>query len=447
MHITLDTSLLIEENIGPNGLSRTQIENPELESTFIKVNEDIKNKKYGFINLLEDKDLLKDCKKVFEEISWAKRMIVVGIGGSDLGGRMLKQGLETENPPMEVIFTGDTTDPLVYNQLLKNIDPDQTVIVVVSKSGSTTETAVGYLVFKEFFKEKIGTKWYKHFVFITDEKDGILRAEASTLGITTLPIPADVGGRFSVLSAVGLLPALAMGINIGNLLAGANVFTQLLVSTPTNRNAAWQIALFQYLYQKEKGINTVVIIPYIAKLELFAVWFRQLWAESLGKDGKGILPIKAIGPADQHSQVQFYNQGTWLSTFLFISQRLYPGEITVVNSEIEELKYLNNTDLDDIIKAECEATRYSLASSGRPSAHLEIETLDEIHLGVLIVLFELAVVYLAELLKVNAFDQPGVEAGKEYMYGLLGRKGFEDKAKEIEDKKNGQVKRVVTYQS
>ncbi|NMC36351.1 glucose-6-phosphate isomerase, partial [Candidatus Beckwithbacteria bacterium] len=335
-------------------------------------------------------------------------------------------------------------DPQQYHQLLRYIDPKKCVVNVISKSGSTTETAAAYAFFKTYFSEKLGQDWTKHFVFTTDQKEGILRAEADKLGIITLPVPDDVGGRFSVLSAVGLFPALAMGINVTELLTGAKQLVDNLSKDP-NQNPAWQIALSQYLFQKEKGINTVVLMPYIWRMELFANWFRQLWAESLGKEGRGVLPIKAVGPADQHSQVQFYNQGKWLNTFLFITAKNYQHDSEISISDTPELAYLDKTKLSTIIKAECEATRYSLANNDRPSACIEIEQLDTKHLGALILFFELSVVYFGALLEINPFDQPGVEFGKQYMYGLLGRKGFEDKAKEIEKKKQSISKNVINF--
>ncbi len=295
-------------------------------------------------------------------------------------------------------------------------------------------------------QSNFGEHWHEHFIFTTDEQEGILRAEANTYGVITLPIPKEVGGRFSVLTAVRLFPALAMGIDIDKLTIGAQEFMEKLSKSGPEDNMAWQIARTQYMYQQERGINTVVLMPYVMKLEVFATWFRQLWAESLGKNGKGILPIKAVGPADQHSQVQFYNQGKWLSTFVFIAARSYHHNSTLKIHDIEELAYLNEVELERIIKVECDATRYSLANNGRPSITIEINDLDESHLGALIVLFEVAVVYLAELLEVNAFDQPGVEAGKQYMYGLLGKQGFEDKAQEIESKKKQATGRTIEYQ-
>jgi len=428
--LSLDKSFLFTNKIGKNGINPKDLNN--YLDIFNKINKNAKQNQYGFINIVQNEDIIKKCSIAYSKIKWAKYMIVLGIGGSDLGARMLQESLQIENPPMKVLFGGDTTDPYQYHELTKQIKTEETVIVVVSKSGSTIETACGYLYFKQLFQKKHVTTWAKHFVFITDSKEGIMFSEGKKNNILMLPVPDDVGGRFSVLSAVGLFPALAMGINIKNLVKAANTNFDLMLEQESSQNTAWQIALLQYQYQILKNIDLVVLMPYLFRMELFGNWFRQLWAESLGKEGRGILPIKAVGPKDQHSQVQFYNQGKWLSTFMFIGAVKYDYDLSLASQDDEELKYLDGKSLNNVIRAECTATRVSLAKNGRPSVYLEIDKLNESSLGELISMFELSVVYLAELLDINAFDQPGVEAGKQYMYGLLGKRGFEDKAKEIE---------------
>ena len=325
MHISFDSSLLLAENVGDHGLNQETLNSSECNATFTKISSQFQQDFYPFITMLAEESIISECRRVFSSISWAKQLVVLGIGGSDLGGRMLQQALQTHNPPMAVLFAGDTTDPEEYHQLLKQINFKECVVNVISKSGSTTETAVGYLYLKELFKKELGDKWTKHFIFTTDTKEGILRLEADSHHITTLPVPEGVGGRYSVFSAVGLFPALAMGIDIEKLSKGAREFSQKLNNMPVEENMAWQLALSQYLFQTQKGVNTVVLMPYIWRMELFAVWFRQLWAESLGKNGKGILPIKAMGPTDQHSQVQFYNEGMWLSTFILYHRQKLPA--------------------------------------------------------------------------------------------------------------------------
>lgn len=427
--LTLDTSFLLSNKIGSNGINTDNLKTHQDKLDII--NGKVKLGDYGFVNIVKNDDIIKECRQIYGQICWAKYMIVLGIGGSDLGSRMLQDSLQVEKPPMKVLFGGDTTDPQQYYDLTKAVKLEETVVVVVSKSGSTIETACGYLYFKNLFQNNIVQDWAKHFVFITDSKQGIMFDEGKKLNIPMLPVPDDVGGRYSVLSAVGLFPALAMGIDIDRLVSSANKYFQKSVDQSANDNISWQVAISQYQFQQQKIIDLVVLMPYIARLELFGNWFRQLWAESLGKDGKGILPIKAMGPKDQHSQIQFYNQGKWLSSFIFIAAKKYAHDFFMVSKDDEALSYLDGKSMNEIVRAECLATRVSLAKNGRPSLYLEINELNEISIGELIAMFELSVVYLAEILGINAFDQPGVEAGKEYMYGLLGKKGYEEKAKEI----------------
>lgn len=430
MQLKTDFSLLFSNKIGPNGLDNSILAKNKYSDVFKKIHSQFANKEHGFLEILQNTQIIDKCQDIFNKVSWAKTLVVVGIGGSDLGGRMLQGTLEKPNAPMEVIFIGDTTDPYPYYKLLTKINPEKTIVNIISKSGSTTETAAAYSILKNYFQQN-SDNWTKHFVFTTDIKEGVLRKEADQNNILTLEVPDNVGGRFSVLTSVGLFPALAMGIDIDKLLMGAMKYSQVLVNLK-DQSPDWQLALTQFLFQKDKNINTVVMMSYAVRLELFANWFRQLWAESSGKDGKGILPIKAIGPADQHSQIQFYNQGKWLSTFIFLSLEKYSHNLTITNTGSQELSYLENKNLETIIRTECDATRFSLANNGRPSVNLKLPELNEQFVGQLIILFEQSIVYLCELLSVNAFDQPGVEQGKEYMYSLLGKKGFEDKKKEIE---------------
>ncbi len=365
---------------------------------------------------LSNATLLEQTQTAFSQISWAKQMIVVGIGGSDLGGRTIQQALQVDIPPMQVIFHGDSTDPEQIRRLFLRISLPESVFVIISKSGETVETISQYL----FWKEQLRTNhpeldWTKHFVFITDANKGILRKEADAFGVLTLPIPDSVGGRFSVLTPVGLLPALAMGVDCAGLLEGARAFA----SDSSQRQLAYDFATTQYqLYVQ--GIQVVVCMPYSIALEEFARWFRQLWAESLGKDGKGILPIQSRGPADQHSQGQFYNQGAPLQSVLFLRVEQPKQDFVLPSTDIAELKYLTGHTFQEICLAEQTATAQALAEVGRPSATLSIRALDAKNLGALFLFFELAVVHAAQLLKVNAFDQPGVEQGKQIMYRLLG---------------------------
>lgn len=381
---------------------------------------------YGFISVLAESRYLDQVEAVFAQLTWADTLVVVGIGGSDLGARAIQQALEGEHPPMRVLFHGDSTDPEAITRLFRTIDLAKTVFMIISKSGQTVETIAQYVFLKSYLKER-KEDWQRHFVFITDEKEGILRPEADQHAILTLPIPPSVGGRFSVLTPVGLLAARAMGVAIKPLVDGAAA----AAADSAFRHMAQEIATSQFqLYQQ--GIKICVMMPYAIQLGEFARWFRQLWAESLGKDGKGIMPIQAWGPADQHSQQQFYNEGEALQSLLFLRLETRNKDYSITGVDIADVAYLEGHSFLEILNIEQETAALALKKVGRPAATVKLEKLTPTSLGQLFMLFELAVVYLAEMLGVNAFDQPGVEEGKQMIYALLGQTGYQEKKKEID---------------
>lgn len=409
------------------GISSTTQANTQddIDMAISKVERAITQDTYGFLSILEKsytQHMLHEVQQAYDQIRWAKTMVVVGIGGSDLGARALQEALQPDVPPMEVMFHGDSTDPEQMRQLDANIDLSRTLFVIISKSGTTVETMSQYLYWKErlqrFVKESNqhdSKSWGDHFVFVTDPSKGLLRAEAQKHDITTVSIPENVGGRFSVLTPVGLLPAMAMGISVVDLMKGAREWA----TSQEKRNKAYEFAASQFQLLTQ-GIRITVAMSYAVRLQSFTAWFRQLWAESLGKNGTGILPVQAKGPADQHSQVQFYAQGAPIMSLLFIQIAHSEHDYFVPDTDISELSYLSGKSFNQICKAQQVATAQALHQAGRPSALLEIEELSAYTIGSAIVFFELAVVVVAELLKVNAFDQPGVEQGKKITNELLG---------------------------
>ena len=384
----------------------------QIEAAVEKVTNTLHEGGYGFVETLSDESYVRETKAVFEKIGWAKTMVVVGIGGSDLGARAIQQALQADTPPMRVIFHGDSTDPEQIRRLQLQINLNDTVFVIISKSGTTVETISQYIFWKDQYRDQ--QDWARHFIFITDREKGVLRTEANTHSVLTLPIPDSVGGRFSVLTPVGLLPALAMGVDIDGLIQGARSFIQSEESSHLAHTfAATQFQLLQ------QGVPVTVFMPYSVLLEEFARWFRQLWAESLGKNGTGMLPVQARGPADQHSQVQFYMQGAPIMSLLFIAVKHPKQDFIVPETDITEVQYISGHSFQEIILAEYTATAQALHEAGRPSVSIELESLDAFTLGACFMFFELAVVVVAELLQVNAFDQPGVEQGKQIMRELL----------------------------
>jgi glucose-6-phosphate isomerase len=301
----------------------------------------------------------------------------------------------------------------------------------VSKSGGTVETMAQYLIVREALAQAVGEEAAKqHLVLVTDPQVGALRRIARDEGITAVEIPANVGGRFSVLSPVGILPAALIGIDVRALLAGAAHVTEQAQSAELSHNLPGAFAVLQWLADTRHGRSVQVLMPYADSLRDLALWFVQLWAESLGKitpDGASVgpTPLPALGATDQHSQVQLFMEGPKdkTVTFIAVKGREHEGRIPARHADIPELGYLGGHSLGELIDIEQRATAGALAARGRLNATLYVDTVDAFHLGALMQLFALATAYAGELYGVNAFDQPGVELGKQFAYAMLGRTG------------------------
>jgi glucose-6-phosphate isomerase len=270
-------------------------------------------------------------------------------------------------------------------------------------------------------------------VFITDPKAGALRPLAESIGVQALDIPPNVGGRFSVLTPVGTLPAALIGIDVAALLKGAKDMAARCDSADLSANPAGVFATLQWLADTRKGKSITVLMPYSDPLRDFAAWFVQLWAESLGKlkpDGSSVgqTPLAALGATDQHSQVQLFMEGPKdkVVTFLAVEERATDVTIPGGFNEVKELGYLDGHSLGELIDIEQRATAGALAKRGRPNLTIYLDRVDEWHVGALIMLFELATAYAGQLYDVDAFNQPGVELGKQFAYALLGRPGSEE---------------------
>jgi glucose-6-phosphate isomerase len=414
--LSLNTNFLYSNSSHHYGITQQTI--AQTKSTILNaiaiVEQKITDQTYGFIQTLNRAEYITQCEEVLNQLTWAKNLVVIGIGGSDLGGRAIQQALQTATPRFNLLFHGDSTDPIAIHRLLKHLKLEETIFNIVSKSGETIETISQYIFFKSLLQKQMSQNWSKHFVFTTDKHKGILRQEANANNILTVPIPDDVGGRFSVLTPVGMLPALAIDIDIRQMIEGA----QYPIKSENTRKVAQEIATTQYqLYTQ--GIKLAVLTPYSIQLEEFARWYRQLWAESLGKDGKGILPIQARGPADQHSQYQFYNQGSPIASYWHLQIDHRATDYTIDDTDIADGKYLIGHSFHEIINIEQQASALALNKNGRPVATIHLSELTPYTMGTLFMTFQLSVVYLAAMLGVNAFDQPGVEEGKQYMYTLL----------------------------
>ena len=366
-------------------------------------------------------------------------VVVLGIGGSALGPIALRTALrpsgwnalsETTRAGWPRLHVLDNVDPETIDALLGRLDLARTLFVVTSKSGGTAETMAQFLIARERVRAAVGSgvDSHAHFVFVTDPEKGALRALARSHGVPALDVPANVGGRFSVLTPVGMLPAALIGIDISAILAGAGAMVRRCDSRDPGRNPAGAFATLQWLADTLAGKHVQVLMPYADSLRDFAAWFVQLWAESLGKarpDGRhvGPTPLAALGATDQHSQVQLFMEGPAdkTITFLAVGERTTDVEIPRAPEPIPELNYLGGHTLGELIGIEQRATAGALGRRGRPNMTLHVPRVDAGAIGELIMLLELATAYAGSLYGVNAFDQPGVELGKQFAYAMLGR--------------------------
>jgi glucose-6-phosphate isomerase len=400
----------------------------------------------GFADIANDDDL-RDQATDFAESVRGKfdDVVILGIGGSALGPIALRTALRPSAwntlssearggfPRLHVL---DNVDPETITELVYRLDLSRTLIVVTSKSGGTAETMSQYMIADQHVR-KAGLPVTDHFVFVTDPAQGALRTLARDLGIKALDIPPNIGGRYSVLTPVGILPAALVGIDVSLLLAGAAQMADRCSTPELERNPAGTFAMLQWLADTRLGKTISVLMPYSDQLRDFAAWFVQLWAESLGKhtpDGGsvGSTPLPALGATDQHSQVQLFMEGPKNKTLTFISVENRVADVSIPRTfgDVKELGYLGGHSLAELIDIEQRATAGALAKRGRPNMTIHVERVDPRHVGGLMMLFELATAYAGQLYGVDAFNQPGVELGKQFAYALLGRPGAEAAKKE-----------------
>jgi len=369
---------------------------------------------YAALNLPErvDTDEIRRAVDGFDP----ETVLTVGIGGSALGAVTLTQALGQDSVVDH--YALDNVDPAHTERLLDGLDLDNTVVHAVSRSGTTAETLANFLVVREAM-DAAGVDWTARTVVTTGEA-GPLRALADRHDLPALDTPTGVPGRFSALSSVGLVPAALQGVDLDALIAGGQAGADALAGSLFDCPAYAYGAVSQAL--DERGATTNAVMPYAESLEAFAEWFAQLWAESLGKDGGGQTPVRALGATDQHSQLQLYRAGRRdkLVTFVRPEERPTSARTTVPETDVDALFYLGGRDLGAILDAEFEATEASLAAAGRPNVRVEVPRVDPHSVGRLLYDMEAACVLAGELAEVETFDQPAVEWAKDATRGLLG---------------------------
>lgn len=381
-----------------------------------------------------------------------ENILVLGIGGSALGGLAVTEALlkpywnlltKEQRNGFPRIFFLDNIDPDYMNGLLGILDLKKTLVNVITKSGSTAETMSQYMIIKDLLEKELGDDYRKNIIVTTDQKVGVLRQLADQEGYKTFVVPDDVGGRFSVFSAVGLVPFALVGLDIDKMISGIKDMDLALKNTDIFENIAAQGALINYLMDTQKGKNISVMMPYSSRLKYVSDWYVQLWAESLGKEinnngekvNVGPTPIKALGATDQHSQIQLYNEGPNNKLITFIRVENFDTTLEIPNIfEYTGIGYLGGKTINDLINAEADSTRVALADYNRPTMTIILERVDEYNVAQLLYMLEVQTAIAGELYNINTFNQPGVEQAKNYTYALMGRAGYEGSAETLKEK-------------
>jgi len=378
-----------------------------------------------------------------------ENMVVLGIGGSALGNIAMHQALRpaTWNLLMSEqrggrprLFVVDNVDPAGFKGVLDFCANaggiERTLFNVISKSGETAETASQFMIVRRMLEDALGDRHAGNVVAITDPEQGTMRAICDEKGYASLPVPEGVGGRFSVLSPVGLFSAAMCGIDIEGLLDGAAEMDRACSAASVADNPAAALASVLVRLGTERGKTNHVLMPYANGLYSMADWFRQLWAESLGKRHDragnevfaGFTPIKALGTTDQHSQVQLYREGPNDKVVGFVEVESFEDEDLTIPRGLgtEALEYLEGASMTDLLNAEKRATEYALVESSRPNFTIRMPRVDADHVGRFIMLFEIATAYAGLMLGIDPYDQPAVETGKKATFGLMGRDGYRE---------------------
>ncbi len=452
MTIKYDYSNFMSNAIGSEGISDKILNGYEKLS--LKYRDEFKDEfesgKIKFPGLPFEKKYAKEAYDFANKrMDKFENFVVLGIGGSALGNTALLTALghpyhnlvskKLRRGPR--IFVLDNIDPDQFCGFLDLIDAKKTLFNVISKSGETAETMSQFLIIYELLKKKLGKKFRNNIVVTTDTQKGFLRKIVDKEGYDSFVVPDGIGGRFTILTPVGLLSSAFAGIDITSLLKGAGSVAEMFMGSAFKENPILINTALHYHFDMEMKKNISVMMPYSYKLKDFADWYRQLWAESLGKkcglDGKEIFtgptPVKALGVTDQHSQVQLYTEGPNNKVFTFLTVENWNKRVKIPKlfKEIDGLSYLGNHTLNELMTYERIGTELALKSASRPLCQIIFPKVDAFTVGQFIMFYEIQTALAGKFYKINPYDQPGVEAGKKVAYALMGRKGYEEYRKEI----------------
>jgi len=366
--------------------------------------------------------------------------IVLGIGGSYLGSRAVIEFLKSQRynslkkDTPDIYFSGCNISPADMNELLELCEGKDVSINVISKSGTTTEPAVAFRIFRNLLEAKYGVEGAKDHIFVTtDRSRGTLKQFADQAGYETFVVPDDVGGRYSVLTAVGLLPIAVAGISIDELMQGANAARTDYVNPNLAKNDCYRYAVTRIILYR-KGKSTEILVNYENYATMFNEWWKQLYGESEGKDNRGIYPSSVIFSTDLHSLGQYIQEGrrNLFETVVTVNEGGSSLTIPDDPNNIDGLNFLSGMDLDYVNKTAMQGTLFAHMDGGVPNIVLELKDRTAFSLGYLIYFFELSCAMSGYLLGVNPFNQPGVESYKKNMFALLGKPGYEERRAALE---------------
>ena len=443
----IDFNNMLKKNIGEYGL--TELEIKTISERIPDVHKNMEKKKgqmawralpYNQDSIVED--ICIEAQRINKEYD---NFVVFGIGGSALGSKALFTGakhlkyndLTKEKRGGARFYVVDNVDPDGINALFDIIDVKKTCFHVITKSGNTVETMSQFMIALGMLHEALGDDFKKNIVLTTDKANGILKKISDRYGFKTYTVPDGVGGRFSVLCPVGLLSAAVLNIDIGELFAGAKAMDDVCTKPSVWENPAYMYAMMMCAAMANKA-NISVMMPYADGLLNMAEWYAQLWAESLGKrvsnDGKhvycGQTPVRALGVTDQHSQIQLYTEGPFDKVITFVDVAEFSTKLTIPATPVDmmDASYLEGQTINKLIASEMSATEYAVTQSGKMNMRITLDKLDARSVGEMFFFLEMATAAAGEFLDINAFDQPGVEAGKIATFALMGREGYEDTA-------------------
>lgn len=435
--LELDTGNFYDHQIGAEGVTRQEMD--DLHPELVRVCEVVRNGSaagldadFAALNLPHEMQAeLAAIDHLAGQLRSYHDLVVIGIGGSSLGTKAICQAVAAEGTTgIPRIHFVENVDPDSLTALLAQLVAPTTAVLCISKSGGTIETVTQYLVLREWLTQQLGTSTARrHQYVITDPTQGWLRDLATHESLTSLSVPPRVGGRYSVLSPVGLLPLAVLGVDIEALLRGARENASRNVQPSVSKNKALEIAALCYLLDTRHAKHISVMMPYINRLQLFVDWYRQLWAESLGKWDRsapgsrpaGSLPVRAMGAIDQHSQLQMYLESRHDKFFTFIELAAWHQDLPIPLQyfDIQRFPFLRGQTLAGVLQAEFQATRQVITEAGHPNMTIRIPAMTVNVLGQLIDLYQRVTIYTGLLYGINPLDQPSVETGKRLAIKML----------------------------